>query len=110
MWTINKSIFNFIVVPIPAPAVLGVEAFPVVAEDLDGLPLQAESPGEEDIEVDGQAVQVLTVEGFGEAGVVEAILFFRGAPGVAESETKTHQVGIVDQLRDVASKDLLLVA
>ena len=65
MWAINKSVFEFIVVPVAAPAVLGMEAFPEVAEDLDGLPLQAEAAGEEDVEVDGQTVQVLGVEGLG---------------------------------------------
>ena len=65
MWAINKSVFEFIVVPVASPAVLGVEAFPVVAEDFDGLPLQAEAAGEEDVEVDSQAVQVGGVEGLG---------------------------------------------
>lgn len=65
MRAIDETILKFVVVPVASPAVLGVEAFPVVAEDLDGLPLQAEAAGEEDVEVDGQTVQVLGVEGLG---------------------------------------------
>ena len=107
MRTVDEPILHLIVVPVAAPAVFGVEAFPVVAEDLDALPVQAEPAGEEDIKVYGQALQVLAVEGLGQAGVVEAFLLFGAAPGVAESEAEAHKVGVLDQLGDVKGEELL---
>ena len=65
MRAIDETILKFVVVPVASPAVLRVETFPVVAQDLDGIPLKAEVPGEEDVEVDGQAIQVGGVEGLG---------------------------------------------
>ena len=107
MRTVYKPVFQFVVVPVPAPAVFGVEAFPVVAQDLDALPVQAEAAGEEDVEVHGQALQVLTVESLGQAGVVEAFLFLGAAPGVAEGQAEAHQVGVLDKFPDVVGEDLL---
>src|SRR5690606_33217597 len=110
MRTVDEPILHLIVVPVAAPAVFWVEAFPVVAEDLDALPVQAEAAGEEDVEVHGQALQVLTVESLGQAGVVEALLFLGAAPGVAEGQAEAHDVGVLDKFPDVVGEDLLSYA
>ena len=101
MRAINKPILQIVAIPVAAPAVLGVEAFPVVTQFLDLAPFQAEEPVLEDVEIHRQATQVLGVEGFGQAFPEEAFLFLRGAPGVPKAEAVAKALGIEDQPGDV---------
>ena len=59
MRTINKSVLQIVAIPVAAPAVVGVELFPVIAQFFYFAPLQAESAVFEDVESHGQAAQVL---------------------------------------------------
>ena len=109
MRAVNKAIPEIIPVPVAAPAVVGMKAFPIVAQDLDPSPFQAESPGNEDVEIHCQAVQVLTRQGFGQTRLKKTILLLRTPPGMTERQPKPHQVGIFNQLRNIKAEELLLI-
>ena len=107
MRTVNKPILDLIIVPVASPAIIRVEALPVVAKEFYLAPVKAEATVDKYIEVHRQAAQVEAFQGFAQALIQEALLFFSGTPGVPESEAEAHNLGILYQLGDVQAEELL---
>ena len=76
MRAVNKAVFQLIPIPVATPAVVGVQAFPIVSQDLDPAPFQAEPTGQENVEVYRQAAEVLTREGLAQPLIEQALLLF----------------------------------